>query len=77
MVTLEHDFQEYADQLKVPFLETSAKNATNVEQAFITMAAEVKNRMGPVSAPTAKGPGPDTLTNLRSTPVKQNKSGCC
>jgi len=25
-------------------LETSAKNATNVEQAFMTMAAEIKNR---------------------------------
>ena len=42
--------QEYADQLGIPFLETSAKNATNVEQAFMTMAAEIKNRMGPVTA---------------------------
>ena len=25
--------KEYADQLGIPFLETSAKNATNVEQA--------------------------------------------
>lgn len=24
--------QEYADQLNIPFLETSAKNSTNVEQ---------------------------------------------
>ena len=31
--------KEYADQLGIPFLETSAKNATNVEQAFMTMAA--------------------------------------
>ena len=26
--------KEYADQLGIPFLETSAKNATNVEQVF-------------------------------------------
>ncbi|KAF9518309.1 hypothetical protein BS47DRAFT_334925 [Hydnum rufescens UP504] len=26
--------KEFADQLSIPFLETSAKNATNVEQAF-------------------------------------------
>ena len=26
------------------FLETSAKNATNVEQAFMTMTSEIKNR---------------------------------
>ena len=37
----------------IPFLETSAKNATNVEQAFMTMAAEIKNRVGP-PAPSGK-----------------------
>merc|ERR1719397_1187443 len=42
--------KEYADQLGIPFLETSAKNATNVEQAFMTMAAEIKNRVGPPAA---------------------------
>ncbi len=39
--------KEFADQLGLSFLETSAKNATNVEQAFITMAAEIKNRSTP------------------------------
>jgi Ras-related protein Rab-1A len=38
--------KEYADQIGIPFLETSAKNATNVEQAFMTMAAEIKKHMG-------------------------------
>ena len=37
--------QEYADQLEIPFLETSAKDATNVESAFLTMASEIKNRL--------------------------------
>jgi Ras-related protein Rab-1A len=36
--------KEFADSLGIPFLETSAKNATNVEQAFLTMAGEIKNR---------------------------------
>ena len=45
--------KEYADQLGIPFLETSAKNATNVEQAFMTMAAEIKNRVGPPAAAQA------------------------
>ena len=31
----------YADSLGIPFLETSAKNATNVEEAFLTMAGEL------------------------------------
>lgn len=67
-------FQEYADQLGIPFLETSAKNATNVEQAFMTMAAEIKNRMGPTPSPA------DNKPNVKinaSTPVKQGGGGCC
>lgn len=39
-----HVTQAFADEIGIPFLETSAKNATNVEQAFMTMAAEIKNR---------------------------------
>lgn len=38
------DEKAFADEIGIPFLETSAKNATNVEQAFMTMAAEIKNR---------------------------------
>ena len=34
----------FADEIGIPFLETSAKNATNVEQAFMTMVAEIKTR---------------------------------
>lgn len=44
--------KEYADSLGIPFLETSAKDSTNVEQAFITMAAEIKARMA--QAPAGK-----------------------
>jgi len=38
--------KEFADSLGIPFLEASAKSATNIEQAFLTMASEIKNRMG-------------------------------
>ncbi|XP_013392768.1 ras-related protein ORAB-1 [Lingula anatina] len=68
--------KEFADQLGIPFLETSAKNATNVEQAFMTMAAEIKNRMGPPVSST----GGDSKSNVKinaSTPVKQSGGGCC
>jgi len=66
--------KEYADQLEIPFLETSAKDATNVESAFLTMASEIKNRVGPpVSATT----GGNTVTiNNDSRPV-QSGGGCC
>lgn len=39
-----HLLQAFADEIGIPFLETSAKSSTNVEQAFMTMAAEIKNR---------------------------------
>jgi Ras-related protein Rab-1A len=38
--------KEFSDSLKIPLLETSAKDATNVEQAFLTMAKQIKDRMG-------------------------------
>lgn len=41
---LPYSRQEFADQLNIPFLETSAKSATNVEQAFLTMAKQIKDR---------------------------------
>ena len=67
-------YQEYADSLGIPFLETSAKNATNVEQAFMTMAAEIKNRMGPSSVSHDKG----QKIKVDSKPVpNQGGGGCC
>ncbi|XP_031160385.1 ras-related protein ORAB-1-like [Sander lucioperca] len=37
--------QDLASSLKIPFLETSAKSADNVERAFLTMAAEIHKRV--------------------------------
>ena len=63
----------YADQLGISFLETSAKNSTNVEQAFMTMSAEIKNRVGPSAAAQ---PGPDGFV-IDSKLVEANKAGGC
>eukprot|EP00271_Cylindrocystis_brebissonii_P013515 TRINITY_DN33381_c0_g1_i1.p1 TRINITY_DN33381_c0_g1~~TRINITY_DN33381_c0_g1_i1.p1 ORF type:complete len:203 (+),score=35.17 TRINITY_DN33381_c0_g1_i1:195-803(+) len=63
----------FADEIGIPFLETSAKNATNVEQAFMTMAAEIKNRMASQPALSNK---PNTVRPGESRPLPQ-KSGCC
>jgi len=52
---------EFAKSKNIPFLETSAKNSTNVETAFLTMAREIKQRMGssiPAPKPSVSiGPG--------------------
>lgn len=34
--------QDLADELQIPLLETSAKDGTNVEQAFLTLAAMIR-----------------------------------
>ena len=65
--------QEFADSLGIPFLETSAKSATNVEQAFLTMARQIKERMGTT-----------TVNNKPTVPIGQGQgvqsgpgNGCC
>lgn len=45
----------FADSLSIPFLETSAKSAQNVEEAFLTMASElitIREMVGDASRPT-------------------------
>jgi len=39
----ENTAKELADRLGIPFLETSAKEDTNVAQAFIKLAVDIKN----------------------------------
>ncbi|RZC20135.1 Ras-related protein RABD2a isoform B [Glycine soja] len=65
--------KEFADQIGIPFMETSAKDATNVEDAFMAMSAAIKNRMA--SQPSANNARPPTV-QIRGQPVGQ-KSGCC
>jgi Ras-related protein Rab-1A len=63
----------FADELNIPFLETSAKSATNVEQAFLTMAAQIKNKMQ--TQPVAP---PKPVVKIGDTkPVQSEGGGCC
>jgi len=60
----------------VQFLETSAKNSINVEDAFMTMAREIKNRMtmdggGAAASSTVKAVAPGKTENAGA------KKGCC
>lgn len=68
--------KELADQLSIPFLETSAKNSTNVEQAFWTMAHEIKKKVAsaPPRAPAAKTLG---AGSGKSVGADAKKGGCC
>ncbi|KAJ1548844.1 GTP-binding protein of the rab [Cladochytrium tenue] len=66
--------KEFADQLQVPFLETSAKNSSNVEQAFLTMAKQIKDRMG---STTAAAPNKASVKVSNGTNLQQQPSGGC
>ncbi|GMF10343.1 unnamed protein product [Phytophthora lilii] len=65
--------KEFAESLGIEFLETSAKNAANVEKAFMMMAAQIKKRMA--NAPVAPKAG------VKLTPGQQVPSNggskCC
>lgn len=68
--------KEFADQLNIPFLETSAKSSTNVEQAFLTMAKQIKDRMGSSTVNNAAGKANVKLGQGQSV-ADSNAGGCC
>jgi Ras-related protein Rab-1A len=67
--------KEYAESIGIPFLETSAKNATNVEQAFITMAGEIKKQQGGLMSGVQSG-GAGVVKPGAGAPVKKRKKIC-
>jgi len=64
--------KEFADGLGIPCLETSAKSATNVEQAFTTMAAEIKKR----TSPNAANQNPQAKSRMVLEKQKKSSGGC-
>lgn len=64
--------KEFADSLGIQFLETSAKNSTNVENAFQQMAHQIKQRMKsqPVDNKVPR-------KNLKGTKLESSSKPCC
>mmetsp|Transcript_21727 Transcript_21727/g.40537 ORF Transcript_21727/g.40537 Transcript_21727/m.40537 type:complete len:208 (-) Transcript_21727:252-875(-) len=69
----------FAESLQIPFLETSAKNASNVEEAFLTMTAELI-KMRETKGSSGEG-GPDTVKVRPGAAAGGAKAssagGCC
>jgi len=66
--------KELSDSLNVSFMETSAKNAHNVEQAFQKMAGDIKVRVA--SQQAASGPGNKTTQLGAGNKVGGDAAGC-
>ena len=63
--------KEFADQLGIKFLETSAKNAVKVEEAFFTLADEIKSRIAKPDDSTTRNPTdkPKPGSRLGAVPI--------
>lgn len=69
--------KEFADDLGVAFLETSAKTAKNVEEAFLTMAGElIKQREAKVAANGGKEKS-ERGGKVSLTSGQKSTNGCC
>ncbi|KAL7535265.1 hypothetical protein ACHAWF_005114 [Thalassiosira exigua] len=70
--------KEFADDLGVAFLETSAKTAKNVEEAFLTMAGElIKQREAKAKANGGQDRNDSKGKVSLASGQKGNSSGCC
>ncbi|EIW60964.1 GTP-binding protein ypt1 [Trametes versicolor FP-101664 SS1] len=65
--------KEFADSLSIPFIETSAKNSTNVEEAFTLMAKTIKDECPEESSGASKTTSVTPGRNLS----QENESGGC
>ncbi|KAN0061148.1 GTP-binding protein [Thecaphora frezii] len=76
--------EELARELGIPYIETSAKGNTNVEEAFFNLAREVKARLidSAASAPAAGSAGGDgsaagNVNVAGGNRTGQSAGGCC
>jgi len=71
-----NEAKEFADSLGISFLETSAKSAHNVEEAFLTMTRQIKERVSRShDGPTKPNSSVNISTNSKKIPKEKKK--CC
>jgi Ras-related protein Rab-1A len=65
-----------ARQFGVPFLETSAKDASHVEEMFVTMTGAMKKKAGGGAAGPAAGGG-GNVSIQKGKDLGKQPGGCC
>jgi len=69
------DGQKLAQELVMEFFETSAKDKTQVEEAFYALTRSIKKRLGENSGPT-RSTGTVQVTKSEDGAAKPKKGGC-
>ncbi|CCW65396.1 unnamed protein product [Phytomonas sp. EM1] len=68
--------ESFAKDFGIPFLEASAKNSTNVEEAFVKMATDIKNRLA-MSGASGADSRQQNRPDMRKAIPESKSSGCC
>ncbi|AGO11490.1 AaceriABR220Wp [[Ashbya] aceris (nom. inval.)] len=68
--------REFADSLNIPVLETSALDSSNVEEAFLTMARQIKETMSHQQKESGKKDDKSGV-NLKGQSLANSGGGCC
>jgi len=69
--------KELADSLEIPFLETSAKDSTNVDEMFYTMTRLIQQRAERHGTHGGDKTGVPSGTTLTREPEEEGSGGCC
>ncbi|OUM70195.1 hypothetical protein PIROE2DRAFT_56884 [Piromyces sp. E2] len=65
--------ESLADEFGIRFLETSAKSNIGVEEAFFSLARDIKKRL----IDNAKSQAPDDKNIINPNVKQENSGGCC
>ena len=69
--------KELADHFNVRFLETSAKDSLNVEDAFTVMTREIKSKVATSQPKRNTHEGSTKITKGGAKKLGEKKGGCC